>query len=262
MFAQAVELGVSVIMLAGGEPFVRRELLAAAGEFPQIIFPVFTNGMLLDDDTVAGLRRRRHIVPVLSIEGFEPATDERRGEGVYRALRDAFGRLNEQGLFFGVSLTLSRDNFEILTGDEFIRTMHDAGCRMFVFVEYTPVEPGTEGRVLSEAQKRNIVPVRKGLESRFDAVFMAFPGDETPYGGCLAAGRGFVHIGPDGSLEPCPFAPFSDTSVAETPLRDALRSEFLEKLRAGHERMTESEGGCELWANRDWVRSLLHRKTR
>ena len=113
--------------------------------------------------------------------------------------------------------------------------------------------------VLAAEQKSGLDPKRRALQSHHNAVFVAFPGDETPYGGCLAAGRGFIHIGPDGSLEPCPFAPFSDASVAETSLRDALGSEFLARLRAAHERLTESEGGCELWASRDWVASLLRR---
>jgi MoaA/NifB/PqqE/SkfB family radical SAM enzyme len=201
------------------------------------------------------------VLPILSIEGFEQATDQRRGTGVYRSLRKAIDRLSEKGLFFGISLTLTRDNFDTLTGDELAESLVKAGCRVFVYVEYTPVEDDTKAMVLTSEQKSRIDTVRKDLQSRHSAAFVAFPGDETPYRGCLAAGRGFIHIAPDGSLEPCPFAPFSDTNVASMSLKDALKSDFLAKLRDGHERLTESEGGCELWANRDWVRSLLHTST-
>ena len=81
-------------------------------------------------------------------------------------------------------------------------------------------------------------------------------GDEEQFGGCLAAGRGFVHIGPDGSLEPCPFAPYSDTSVADTPLKDALASRLLRAIRDNHAELKETRGGCALWRKREWVEGL------
>jgi MoaA/NifB/PqqE/SkfB family radical SAM enzyme len=40
----------------------------------------------------------------------------------------------------------------------------------------------------------------------------AVPWDEEEQGGCLASGQGFVHISAAGALEPCPFAPYSDTN--------------------------------------------------
>ncbi len=65
------------------------------------------------------------------------------------------------------------------------------------------------------------------FQEKKSGVFVVFPGDEEQFGGCLAAGRGFVHVGPDGSLEPCPFAPYSDVSLKTTPLREALGSKLL-----------------------------------
>jgi len=53
------------------------------------------------------------------------------------------------------------------------------------------------------------------LRAEMPGLFVAFPGDEDLYGGCLAAGRGFVHISPEGRLEPCPFSPFSDVSLKQ-----------------------------------------------
>jgi len=76
-------------------------------------------------------------------------------------------------------------------------------------------------------------------------------------GGCLASGRGFVHISAEGNLEPCPFAPYSDTSLKDLTLKDALSSEFLRKIRENHQNLKETKGGCALWENRQWVASLL-----
>ncbi|MHB8278883.1 MAG: SPASM domain-containing protein [Candidatus Humimicrobiaceae bacterium] len=76
-------------------------------------------------------------------------------------------------------------------------------------------------------------------------------------GGCLASGRGFAHISPEGNLEPCPFAPYSDTNLKNLSLKEALNSDFLRKIRENHDKLSETKGGCALWENRDWVQSIL-----
>lgn len=259
VFAEARDLGVSIIMVAGGEPLTRPEVLDITARLPGVVFPLFTNGLLLDDAVTARLVQQRRVIPVLSVEGFEAATDDRRGAGVYDAVRTAIDRLEQAGVFFGVSLTMTRHNFATVTGDEFVGGLVRAGCRLVILVEYTPVTPESENLVLLPEQKAAVEPTRAALAARYPLVCAAFPGDEEQYGGCLAAGRGFVHVGPDGSLEPCPFAPFSDTSVRDRPLRDALASEFLAQVREGHDKLGETAGGCALWRNRDWVSGLLQR---
>ena len=98
------------------------------------------------------------------------------------------------------------------------------------------------------------------FRQRFHAVFIAVPWDEEEQGGCLASGRGFVHISASGDLEPCPFAPYSDTNLLTVSFRDALRSRFLAAMRENHDMFAETEGGCALWKNKQAVESLLRRK--
>ena len=92
---------------------------------------------------------------------------------------------------------------------------------------------------------------------QFSALFIAVPGHEMEVGGCLAAGRGFVHVTAEGDVEPCPFAPFSDSNVRDSSLKDALQSELLRVIRQYPEELIPAEGGCVLWKKRKWVRSLL-----
>jgi MoaA/NifB/PqqE/SkfB family radical SAM enzyme len=257
LFAQAKELGVSVIMLAGGEPLLRLGILDVTRRFPGIIFPLFTNGLLLDDAVIGRLRALPQVIPVLSIEGWEPETDTRRGLGVFETVAAAAGRLGQAGLFYGTSLTVTRRNFEAVTAEGLVQALIGTGCRMFVFVEYTPAEPGTEELTLLPAQRAKLVEFSTELQARSRAVFIVFPGDEEQFGGCLAAGRGFVHVGPDGSLEPCPFAPYSDTSVATMPLKEALQSNLLQQIRDNHAELKETRGGCALWRKREWIEALM-----
>jgi MoaA/NifB/PqqE/SkfB family radical SAM enzyme len=260
LFAQAEELGVSVIMLAGGEPLLRPGILDVTRRFPGIIFPLFTNGLLLDDAFIARLRKQPQVIPVLSIEGWEPQTDTRRGAGVFESVAAAAEKLRAAGVFFGVSLTVTRRNFEAVTAEGLVQALTGNGCSLFIFVEYTPAEPGTENLTLLPAQKRRLVEFTEEMQKRSRPVFIVFPGDEEQFGGCLAAGRGFVHIGPDGSLEPCPFAPYSDMNVAEVPLKDALTSHLLRAIRDNHAELKETRGGCALWRKREWVEGLAKKK--
>ena len=50
VFAEADDLGVSFILLAGGEPLLRRDVVEAAGSRQGILFPIFTNGTFMDED--------------------------------------------------------------------------------------------------------------------------------------------------------------------------------------------------------------------
>jgi len=257
IIAEADRLGMSIVMLAGGEPFTRPEFADLPEEFPGILFPVFTNGMLMNPETIGKLRKRKNLIPVISVEGRAETTDSRRGNGVYNRVWETMSEIKKLGIFYGASITVGRKNFQEAVDPEFLEPFLKNGCQLFIYVEYIPVEPGTEDQVLTLEQRTELTRQADFLRKKYSAEFIVFPGDEEQYGGCLAAGRGFVHIGPDGSLEPCPFAPYSDINVRDIPLEKALASRLLKTIRENHNRLTETRGGCALWTNREWVESLL-----
>ncbi|MGE5551237.1 MAG: radical SAM/SPASM domain-containing protein [Bacteroidota bacterium] len=257
VIAEARDLGVSIMLIAGGEPLTRPEILDIAGKFPEIVFPVFTNGLLLDDEKIAAFRRQRNVIPVVSLEGEARDTDSRRGGGVHKQLLGTVAALRKEGVFFGASFTLTRNNCDRVVERGFIGRLIAAGCRLFFFVDYVPVQEGTEEMVMTEAQRKDAAGGIEALRSGLPGLFIALPGDEERYGGCLAAGRGFAHISPEGGLEPCPFSPHSDANLHELSLREALQSDLLRKIRENAEQLSETRGGCALWTRREWVRSLL-----
>ncbi|MCX6084763.1 MAG: radical SAM protein [Caldiserica bacterium] len=255
---QGHDLGVGIMLLAGGEPLARADdLLTIAREVPDVMFPVFTNGTLLDEPLVRRIRRQRNVVPVISLEGHAAETDARRGEGVAGQAQAAIARMRRAGIFFGTSLTVTRLNIDTVLDEKYLGSLLDVGCRLFFFVEYVPVHEGTESLVLDGAQRARLATAVASLQKRLPGLFIAFPGDEEALGGCLAAGRGFIHISPSGRVEPCPFAPYSDASVRDVPLRDALASPLLMAIRDNHDKLTETSGGCALWSQREWVWSLI-----
>ena len=137
------------MLLAGGEPMTRAEdLLTIAHEVPDVIFPVFTNGTLLDESLANRIRGQRNMVPVISLEGHAEETDARRGEGVAGQAKAAIARMHRAGVFFGTSLTVTRLNIDTVLDEQYLDSLMRLGCRLFFFVEYVPVREGTELLVL------------------------------------------------------------------------------------------------------------------
>lgn len=253
----ASKLGISVALLAGGEPLTRPELLDITLDYPDILFPIFTNGLLIDDNITARIRGQRNTIPVISLEGNQEITNDRRGTGVWHHVRSAAQTLHRAKVFFGSSFTVRSDTVGALTDEKFIMEMTALGCRLFFFVEYVPVQPGTESWELTQDQRLELAQRVNALKSSLPALFVSFPGDEEATGGCLAAGRGFVHISARGDVEPCPFAPYSDTSICGTHLQEALKSPLLKAIRTDHEQFGDTSGGCALWRHREQVQALL-----
>ena len=258
VFLQAKNAGICFIIIVGGEPLLRPDVLEAAAEFPEILFPVFTNGTLITDQHLSLFDKNRNLVPILSLEGDRNATDERRGEGIYETLLERMAQMKELGLLFGTSITVTTDNMRSVTDDRFIQEMQRQGCRAVFFVDY--VATSDEDRVLEpedehrEYMKEKMESFRKNYP---EMVFISFPGDEKASGGCLAAGRGFFHINAYGGAEPCPFSPYSDTNVKDTPLVDIAESKLFRALHESGLLMEDHPGGCVLAEKDALVRALM-----
>jgi len=254
---QADEIGVSYVLVAGGEPFMRPELLEVTGKHKGIIFTPFTNGLLVTDEHIRQLKKQRNVIPIVSFEGYEFQTDKRRGPGVYENGLALLNKFKEADLYYGVSITTTRENFETVSEEGFIARLADLGCRVFFFINFIPVEEGSDGLVMTQGQVDALNRVMSVYRQKYPALFLAFPGSEIDLGGCLAAGKGFVHINAEGDVEPCPFSPYSDASLKDMPLIEALRSPLLRAIRENDVRLDESNGICALWQNRDYVASLV-----
>jgi MoaA/NifB/PqqE/SkfB family radical SAM enzyme len=259
-FAQVIQeaddIGVSYILVAGGEPFMRPELLDVTNQHPNIIFTPFTNGLLVNDDHTQRLKKQPHVVPIVSFEGYEFETDKRRGMGVYENGLALVERFQHAGIYYGVSITTTRGNFETITSREFISRLADLGCKVFFFINYIPVAEDTDDMVMTIPQVNELNRIMEQYRSQYQALFLAFPGSEIDFGGCLAAGKGFVHINAEGDVEPCPFSPYSDASLRDKSLIEALQSPLLSAIRKNDFRLDESNGICALWQNREWVKEL------
>ena len=258
IFDEAEELGVSFILLAGGEPLLRWDVMQEAGKKPGILFPIFTNGTFIGEKYMDLFDAHRNLVPVISIEGNRSKTDSRRGEGVYDRLISVMDGMSERGLIFGASVTVTSENLKEVTSNEFLSSLSERGCKLVIYVEYVPVtEESTELALSDEERDYLLAEVNRVRDDYQEMAFVSFPGDEKSSGGCIAAGRGFFHINSHGGAEPCPFSPYSDVNVRDGSLKEAMNSALFTALRSGDLLSDDHKGGCVLYEKRDQVQVLM-----
>ncbi|MBE5890310.1 MAG: radical SAM protein [Lachnospiraceae bacterium] len=258
IFDEADDLGISFILLAGGEPLLRRDVVEAAGQKKNILFPIFTNGTFMDERYFELFDCSRNLIPIMSIEGQKEITDARRGEGIYDRLIQNMDELQKRGLIFGASVTVTSENVSEVTSESFLNELSERGCKAVIFVEFVPVTEDSQhlapGEKEREYLKNEIARLRA---EKPEMVYISFPGDEKSSGGCVAAGRGFFHINSHGGAEPCPFSPYSDVNIKKTSLREAIHSPLFMALQSEGLLTDDHEGGCVLYEKRELVEACI-----
>src|SRR5687768_18120835 len=71
--------GNSFFGILGGEPFMHPDLLDMLAAHPDCYFQIFTNGQFITEAVAKRLRELGNATPLISIEGREVVSDERRG---------------------------------------------------------------------------------------------------------------------------------------------------------------------------------------
>jgi len=114
--------------MSGGEPFAYPHLFEIAEKHNDMAFMIYTNGTLITDEVADKIVELGNIAPAISLEGWKEQTDARRGEGVFDKVVSAMNRLHSRGALFGVSLTITRENYKEVTSDEFIEFLINKGA--------------------------------------------------------------------------------------------------------------------------------------
>ena len=223
---QGKELGVYMYLFSGGEPLTRKaDIIRLCEEHNDCQFLAFTNGTLIDEDFAREMLRVKNFIPAISVEGFEAATDARRGEGTYQAVMAAMARLKAYKLPFGVSCCYTSQNIDSLSSEEFFDHIIDCGAKFAWFFHYMPVGVDAVTELLPRPEQREHM-YRKIREYRQTKPIFSidFQNDGEFVGGCIAGGRSYLHISAGGDIEPCAFIHYSDSNIREKTLLEALRS--------------------------------------
>lgn len=228
------DMGVYFIVITGGEPWIRKpDLLKLFRKHNDMYFITYTNGTLIDEATAKEIEKVGNVTPCISVEGYQKETDLRRGEGVHDRVLRAMGYLQKYGVPFAISVTITKGNAELVTTDEFIDYYYKKGAGFAWYFQYMPMGKSPDTSLMVTATQRNYVRnrVRTMRESSRPFLLADFWGDGILTGGCLAAGRGYLHISGNGAIEPCVFAQFHVDNIYKTTIRQALKSNFFRAYR-------------------------------
>lgn len=261
LLAEAERLGVLAVVVTGGEPFGRDDVVELMGRHRRLCFVVITNGALMTEALARRLARGGHVTTLVSIEGSAEDTDARRGPGAHAAAARAMALLADAGACFGFAAMVTPANAGTLGSEAFVDGMVSCGCSTGYFVEYVPIGPAARtdwvlGEDDAERFRRRVLDLR----ARKRIVLVHFPHDEYGSAGrCSAAGSGSLHVDPAGDVEPCPFSPVSAENVRDVGLAGACRSAFLRAIREHPDLLRRRRLPCALFEHRDELAELARR---
>lgn len=256
---QGKALGVYLYIYTGGEPLVRKkDLIRLCEEHSDCVFLCFTNGTLIDETFADDLLRIGNFVPAISLEGFEEATDFRRGEGVFKKATAAMELLRKKKLLYGISACYTSANFASITSEEFFDSLIEMGAYFIWYFHYMPVGNDALPELMPTPEQRVETYHRIRHYRAAKPLFaMDFQNDAEYVGGCIAGGRRYFHINANGDIDPCVFIHYSDSNIREKTILEALRSPMMMAYHDGQPFNENMLRPCPMLENPEKLREMV-----
>jgi len=206
-----------------------------------MFFLVYTNGTVISKEIVAKLAQSANVTPAISVEGFEKETDERRGAGTHKKILNAFEHLRQAGVPFGISVTATSKNVDVLLTDEFydFYFKEQGACYMWQF-QLMPIGRGKDEIELMVKPEKRLQLYRKWEKLLGEKMYCLadFWNSGVLVRGCIAYGRsgGYAYIDWNGNVTPCAFIPYYVDNIYDLynsgkTLSDAMFSDFMKNGR-------------------------------
>ena len=226
IITQGKALGVYMYIYTGGEPLVRKnDLIALCNKHSDCQFLSFTNATLIDEAFADEMLRVKNFIPAISVEGFEKATDGRRGDGTFQKVVQAMELLKKKRLPFGISCCYTSENFDSISCPEFMDQMVEWGADFVWYFHYMPVGNDAVPELMCTPEQREEMYHRIRNYRKTKPIFaMDFQNDGEFVGGCIAGGRRYLHINANGDVDPCVFIHYSNANIRNMTLLEALKS--------------------------------------
>ena len=255
---QAKEIGMQFVVFSGGEPYAWKPLLDICRKHDDVMFQTFTSGLFFNDEMVDRITKLGNVFPAISCEGFEDETDRRRGKGAFKKICRAMERLRDSGVCFTYSATVTRENLETVSGEEFIDFWIEKGCLVGWYFSYIPIGRSPAMELMPTPKQRVELSRRlKHWRETKEIFLIDFWNDGEHTRGCIAGGRKYFHINNRGDVEPCVFCHFATDNIRETPLKEALNSAFFRGMRARQPYNEDCRRPCILIDNPRHLRELV-----
>ena len=263
IITEGEELGIYAWLMTGGEPLIRKaDILKLAEAHPYSSFHIFTNGTLIDDAFCEEVVRLGNIAPSISLEGFEEVNDLRRGKGIFQKVMHAMDTMKKQKLLFGTSICYTSSNYKTVTSDEFLDMIISKGVKYTWYFHYMPVGNDASTDLLLTPEQREYMyhrvrEIRAG-EGGKPIIAVDFQNDGEYVSGCVAGGKYYCHINPNGDVEPCVFIHYSSANIHDMSLLDCLKQPLFKAYKANQPFNPNHLKPCPMLENPEKLIQMVH----
>ena len=263
IITEGEELGIYAWLMTGGEPLIRKaDILKLAEAHPYSSFHIFTNGTLIDDAFCEEVVRLGNIAPSISLEGFEEVNDLRRGKGVFQKVMHAMDTMKKHKLLFGTSICYTSSNYKTVTSDEFLDMIISKGVKYTWYFHYMPVGNDASTDLLLTPEQREYMyhrvrEIRAG-EGGKPIIAVDFQNDGEYVSGCVAGGKYYCHINPNGDVEPCVFIHYSSANIHDMSLLDCLKQPLFKAYKANQPFNANHLKPCPMLENPEKLIQMVH----
>ena len=257
---QGTAMGTYMYIYSGGEPLVRKkDLITLCERHPDCQFLSFTNSTLIDEQFANDMLRVKNFIPAISIEGFEDATDSRRGKGTYQAVLKAMALLKAKKLPFGISCCYTSANYKVIGSEEYFDDMIAKGAKFAWFFTYMPIGKDAVPELMCTAEQREYMYHKIREYRNTKPIFtLDFWNDGEYVKGCIAGGRNYLHINANGDIEPCAFIHYSDTNIHTGTLLEAYKNPLFMAYHDGQPFNHNHLRPCPLLDNPEKLAGMVH----
>ncbi|HCK99266.1 MAG TPA: radical SAM protein [Candidatus Marinimicrobia bacterium] len=245
ILTEQVELWNSYFtVISGGEPFLwndgEKNLFDILKKHSEQFFLIYTNGTTITKQNAKRLAELGNATPAISLEGFQKETDERRGKGVFDKILESMANLRDYGVPFGISVTATQKNAELVVSDEFIDFYFEKQKAVYGWLfQYMPIGRGIDLEYLVTPEQRFYMYQRgKVINEELGYDYVDFWNNGYMSYGCIAGGRkgGYLYIEWNGNVTPCVFIPYSPVNICDVyknggNLDKVLESQYFQDIK-------------------------------
>ncbi|MFQ6052835.1 MAG: radical SAM protein [Candidatus Bathyarchaeia archaeon] len=243
---QIAEVSRPVLVLSGGEPLLRDDILDLAryGSRRGLRMAMGTNGTMIDDEMARAILKAGIKKVAVSIDSSGPEIhDSFRGvEGAWERAIEGVKACMRNGVGVQFNTTVTQQNFDDI--DDILTMAEGLGVRDLHLFFLVPTGRGRNVEDISPVMyERMIRDVLRGYADRelevkptcapqFMRIASQMGLDMSRWTrGCIA-GLSYCRVYPEGEVTPCPYLPIKLGSIRETPFKEIwTNSEILKAMR-------------------------------
>ena len=259
---QGENLGIHVFFMTGGEPTVRKDdIFKLCKKHNHSFFEAYTNGTLIDEEFCQNCLTVGNFMVNISLEGFEDSNDERRGVGDYQKVLAAMDLLKSHKIAFGLSICYTSANYKTVTSDEFLDMCIAHGVKYIWYFHYMPVGNAASPELLLTPQQREYMYHRvreiRGFKGGKPVFAVDFQNDGEFIHGCIAGGKYYCHINPNGDVEPCVFIHYSQANIHDKSLLECFQQPLFKAYQEGQPFNDNLLQPCPMLENPEKLREIV-----